>query len=184
MGEERIPRRLRVDLSRLEAAFDDTSWERSYYLDLETGKVVTVTDEIRWELDSIYEEATLEHVTGEEVDVTPVLRRLSLPEWEKEALCEANEVENGFGTRYISVPRSESRQAYGDMEEFTATVKNERLRARLRQAGGGRRPFRRFKDVLADDPRERERWFRFKDNRIRERMLAWLEDERIELIDE
>ena len=57
MSEGQITRRLKVDLSELEAAFDDTSWERSYYLDLETGKTVMVTDETRQQLERIYEEA-------------------------------------------------------------------------------------------------------------------------------
>ena len=184
MSEERIPRRLKVDLSELEAAFDDTSGERSYYLDLETGEIVMVTDEGRQELERIYEEAVPEETTDEEVDITPNLDRLSLPEWEKEALREANQVEEGFGTRYVSVPRGESSEAYGDMEEFIITVTNERLQARLRQATDGTRPFRRFKDVLAHYPIERDRWFRFKDNRVRERVLEWLEGEGIELVDE
>ena len=55
MSEERIPRRLRVDLSELEVAFDDASWERSYYLDLETGQVVWITQETHRQLESIYE---------------------------------------------------------------------------------------------------------------------------------
>ena len=61
---------------------------------------------------------------------------------------------------------------------------DERLQARLWPAIEGRRPFRCFKDVLADYSAEREWWFRFKDNRIRARMLEWLEDEGIELVGE
>ena len=184
MSEERIPRRLKVDLSELEVAFDDASWERSYYLDLETGKVLMVTEEIRQELERVYEEAMPEDRTDEEVDLTPILDRLQSPEWEKEALQEANEVEKGFGTRYISIPRSESSEAYGDMEEFITTVEDEHLVELLEVAINGKGAFRRFKDVLANYPAERERWFHFKDKRIRERMLEWLKDERIELIGE
>jgi hypothetical protein len=36
-------RRLAVDLSELEYAFEDASWEASRYLDLETGQVITIT---------------------------------------------------------------------------------------------------------------------------------------------
>ena len=39
----------------------------------------------------------------------------------------------------------------------------------------GRGAFRRFKDVLAAYPRERERWFAFHDARLRELVLRWLE---------
>jgi len=184
MSEGRFPRRLRVDLSELEVAFDDASWERSYYLDLETGKVLMVTEEFRQELERLHEEAIPGESIDEEANVTTVLDQLQLPDWEREALREANQVEEGFGTRYISIPRSESTESYGDMEEFITMVEDEHLVELLEVAINGKGAFRRFKDVLANYPAERERWFHFKDNRIRERMLEWLKDEGIELIGE
>jgi hypothetical protein len=39
------------------------------------------------------------------------------------------------------------------------------------------------KDVLAGYPAERERWFAFKAARVRQRVLAWLADEGIELVE-
>jgi len=68
------------------------------------------------------------------------------------------------------------------MEEFIATVADWRLRNRLERAIGGRGAFRYFRDVLADYPTERERWFAFKDARVRERVLDWLAEEGIEPI--
>lgn len=180
MSEEQITRRLRVDISELEVALDDASWERSYYLDLETGKIVMITNEIHQQLEEIYEEAASEETANEEVDITPILDRLSVPEWKKEALREANQVDMGYGMRYISVPHAKPSEGYSDLEDFILTVKSERLQDRLWQAIDGKRPFRRFKDVLAGYPKERERWFRFKDGRIRERVLEWLEGEGIE----
>jgi hypothetical protein len=47
-------RKLQVDLDELMFAFDNASWEMSYYLDLETGQVVTIFDETRRELERIY----------------------------------------------------------------------------------------------------------------------------------
>ena len=182
MSEEQITRRLEVDLSELEAAFDDASWERSYYLDLETGETVMVTDETPQQLEQIYEEAP-DGVADEEVDITSLLDQLTLPEWQKGALREANQVEEGFGVRYISVPRAETREAYHDMEEFITTVRNQRLQGRLWQAISGRRPFRRFKDVLTENATERERWFRFKDSLVRKRVLEWLEEKGIRPIE-
>ncbi len=44
----------------------------------------------------------------------------------------------------------------------------------------GRGAFRRFKDVLAEYPAERERWFGFHDERVRKAMREWLEDHDIE----
>ncbi len=184
MNKEQITRRLEVDLSELEIAFDDSSWEHSYYLDRETGEVVMVTDEISHQVEHIYEEDVPGDAADEEVNITTILERLSLPEWEKDALRKADQVEKGFGERYISVPRSESSDAYRDMEDFISTVRDQRLQARLWQAIEGRHPFRRFKDVLAYSAADQDRWFSFKDNRIRERVLEWLKEEGIQPVNE
>jgi len=62
------------------------------------------------------------------------------------------------------------------MEDFIATVEGERLAELLEVAIKGKGAFRRFKDVLLNYPEERERWFEFKDDRMRERALEWLDD--------
>lgn len=56
--EDAHPRRkLKVDLAELEFAFESASGEVAHYLDLETGQVIAIADEIRRELDAIYEAA-------------------------------------------------------------------------------------------------------------------------------
>jgi len=62
------------------------------------------------------------------------------------------------------------------MEDFIATVEDEHLAELLEVAINGRGAFRRFKDVLLRYPEERERWFRFKDERMQERACEWLEN--------
>jgi hypothetical protein len=69
---------------------------------------------------------------------------------------------------------------YGWMAEFSATVGDGRLRDRLETALEGRGAFRRFKHVLLDAPRERERWFAFRDARLREAVRGWLGEHGIE----
>ena len=63
------------------------------------------------------------------------------------------------------------------METFIATVKNRHLQDRLQRAISGQGAFPYFKDVLLDDPSERERWFQFKQAYLRERILDWLASE-------
>ena len=48
-------RLLKIDLSELELVFDSGSEMISYYLDLETGEIISVSDEERGSLESIYE---------------------------------------------------------------------------------------------------------------------------------
>jgi hypothetical protein len=174
-------KKLQVALGELAMAFEDATWERSYYLDLETGQVVWITQETRWELESVFEE-TYDPESGKSVDLTEVLQDYDLPDWQKEELLEANRVDRLYGSRYIAVPEADSHEGYGDMEDFILTVQDKRLQDHLWQAIQGRGAFRRFKDVLAGYYREEKRWYAFQDDRLQRRILDWLESEDIELI--
>jgi hypothetical protein len=90
------------------------------------------------------------------------------------------EIDADDSGRFVRVPRDESREGYEDMEEFVATVTDARARDLLERAISGRGAFRRFKDTLLEFPRERAAWFKFRDQRVRERLTHWLEDRSIE----
>ena len=92
-------------------------------------------------------------------------------------------MEEGLRGRYISIPGASSREGYDDMEDFIETVEDASLKEKLYIAINGRGAFRRFKDVLLGYPKVRERWLKFKDARVAERVLEWLESEGIELVD-
>ena len=137
-----------------------------------------VSDDTRCELEEIYQELD----NSEDLDharVREAIRQRDVPDWMREVLAKADRVERGFGTRYVRVPRVETYEAYRDMEHFILTVGDERLRERLSDAIDGRGAFGRFKRVLSAYDDERERWFAFKDARLRERIVAWLADEGI-----
>jgi hypothetical protein len=156
-------RKLKIDWMELEAAFQTSSGglvEMYHYLDLETGEVVMVTSEVTRYLEEPPDE--------------------DLADWMRHELQIAEQVEEGYGTRYIRIPEEDSHEGYRDMERFISTVRDDRLQDRLWRAIQGRGAFRYFKDVLADYPDERERWFAFKDRRIHERVADWLESEEIE----
>ncbi len=175
-------RKLKINLIDLESAFEhhDELMEISYFLDLETGEVVMTTEEERRLLDDIYEEYS-DPVTGE-VNWPTILSQLDIPDWQKDTLPLADKVEAGFGTRYIAIPQVESYEGYDEMVDFIQTVSNLQLQSRLERAISGKGAFRYFKDVLLDYPKERERWFRFQDERMHQRVLDWLEIKNIELI--
>jgi len=64
------------------------------------------------------------------------------------------------------------------------TVEDDHLSELLEVAINGKGAFRRFKDVLLNYPEERERWFQFKDDRMKERALEWLDDIDVTLVEE
>jgi hypothetical protein len=78
--------------------------------------------------------------------------------------------------RLMAIDPLPSSAEYGWMEEFVKTVAAADLRLRLDEALAGRGLFRRFKNVLAGYPAERERWFAFRDERVHEAAQEWLEE--------
>jgi len=82
----------------------------------------------------------------------------------------------------LAIPNAESHEGYQDMEDFIETVNEMNLKEKLNIAISGKGAFRRFKDVLNYYPKEKERWFKFKDEKIMERVNEWLDEEGIEII--
>jgi hypothetical protein len=181
-----MPRPIRVDLADLVEAFDEGSGEVSAYLDLESGAVIRITAEIQQELEAISADVPEESLEEEayRAAFAAALERRGPPAWMRELLWEADAVDGGLGTRFVPVPGADARAGYADMEAFIETVAGPRLRERLWGAIRGRGAFRRFKDVLARHPAELERWFAFRDGRVRQRALAWLAEEGIEPVEE
>lgn len=138
MGGKKL---LRVELSELCSAMENSSGEYAYYLDLETGEILFISD---------YLDDTEAEKLRDDVDENP--------------------------KRYKPIAKAQSYEGYHDMEDFIATAEDEHLAKLLEVAIEGKGAFRRFKDVLARYPEERERWFRFKDQRMRERAVEWLEE--------
>lgn len=135
-----------IDVQELCAAFEDSSDDHRYYLDLETGGITH--------------------------DFLEAAEREDLDEMVDEASKE----------RYRYLPIAESQVGYEDMKEYIETVKGANLKEKLSIAISGGGAFRRFKDVLNSYPKERERWFKFKDEKVKERVNEWLEEEGIEII--
>lgn len=75
----------------------------------------------------------------------------------------------------MSTPEKPRRQLRIDLADLELAVEAASLE--LGRAIRGRGAFGRFRDVLAESPQERERWFECKRQRVRERIAEWLEDE-------
>ena len=157
-------KKLPVDIGEIAGMIDSEFHEDGYYLDLQTGKVVIVPSEL------LYREF-------EDADDP-----LDLPEWEKELVPLAKEVQAG-SDRYKPLPEADSRESYHDMELFTGTVDDPSLRERLEDALDGRGAFSRFRRVLDHHDVERERWYKFKDEAMARRVRDWLRDLDIEPLD-
>ena len=85
-------------------------------------------------------------------------------------------------SRFLRVEPRSSREAWGDMAEFVETVGDRALRQRLADAIEGEGAFGRFKRVLESAPAERERWFEWEAERLREEALVWLSGQGIVVV--
>jgi hypothetical protein len=83
-------------------------------------------------------------------------------------------------TRYIAIEPLASHEAFGWMEQFAADVEDGELQRLLRRALVRHRPFRGFKDVLAEYPAERQAWFQFEEERQLQAARDWLASEGVE----
>ena len=131
---------LRISLDELCDVMENSSFENEYYLDLETGEILFISEYM-------------------DIEETEKLR---------------DRIEEEFD-RYEQIPKVESHEGYENMQDFIVTVENEHLSELLEVAINGKGAFRRFKDVLLNYPEERKRWFQFKDGRMQERALEWLD---------
>lgn len=83
--------------------------------------------------------------------------------------------------RFIPIPVQDSRESYRDMVAFTETVEDKDLQEKLWIALDGKGCFRRFKNVLLNYLDERKKWFEFKEERLEQRVLDWLEENELEI---
>ena len=123
-------------------------------------------EELRWAFDDHVREYAwvLDTESGE---VLQLMEDAELP-------LPLEEIEADETGRFLEIEADDSAEAYRDMQLFTATVTDSRLRDLLDVAIAGKGAFRRFKDVLGGAPEERQRWFRFQEERVYSRIRAWL----------
>lgn len=81
--------------------------------------------------------------------------------------------------RWLFIEPIESSEAFRVMEDFVDQCGDGRLARALGQALQQRKPFRRFKDVLAAHPAQREAWFAFERQAMQAIALRWCEEHEI-----
>ena len=175
-------RQLKIKLMDLYDAFETQSVEVLHYLDIETGEVLMVTGEDRFAAEAFFEQPEGEGPSFE-ADLERWLAEADLPDWQKQRARQAVQVERGHGSRYEPFPDQDTHEDYRDMERFTDSVTDTHVEELLRVAITDRGAFRRFREVLARYPKERDRWFAYKDGRNRQRAMDWLDELEIELVE-
>lgn len=163
-----------INMTELSAAFERPEGTEAY-LDKETGEIVYLSEDEEWAYRS-FEDDDDGPEEGRRERLIAWLPTSDVPEWEHDLVVKYHDFRTRPARRFVDIPRHESSDGYRLMCDFFGTVEDERLRELLAVALDGRGAFRRFKDVLAGYPEERERWFEFRDAAQDEDIEDWLHD--------
>jgi len=85
------------------------------------------------------------------------------------------EEENDYNSdRYISLPKWGSKDGYRLMEKFAVNLKSPLIRQELSNALNRKKGvFRAYRDVLSQYPESEKQWFAFKEQEMKDEVLAW-----------
>jgi phosphoribosylpyrophosphate synthetase len=152
-----------MKLKKLKVDIDEIGWymetqdrfDTEVFLDLETGEIVAVDLELLDRVDN-----------GEPFE--------ELTEWSKEEIKQCEEILFSDTERYVCIPTIDSYEVYRWMQEFANSVNDVLLKEKLAIALDGKGAFRRFKNVLDNYPEYREKWFKFKREKLNKEIVEWL----------
>jgi len=167
--------KFKVNFDEIQKAMEDTVRDSfDYFLDLETGEVIALSEEVLSEVQSSLYEGDYDEledgIESIEFDKEP-----DLPYWMEDELELAMEVLLDEDGQYLRIPERKSAEAHKVMTEFIETVTDPVLKEELATALNGKGAFRRFKDVLLDYPKERKRWHGYNAKAMKKVITEWLE---------
>lgn len=183
---------IKISYSDLEEAFLLVSYDRHYWLDKQTGRVLSYCSEAAEALEEGDLSDLPEWMDADVSDAREVLRQRpeASGQWSVADPLETGSSsieEPGHNTgacesnRYVRIEQIPSNEAFQFMSDFTGDVADSRIRDVLQRALRGNRPFRRFKDALSGFPNERERWFQYESRRRRDYIEDWAREEGVEI---
>ncbi len=146
-----------IKLSELIKALEFDFEESVTRVDLQNGCVVTVDRTVLSAAEEGDEEALKE-----------------LPEWEKKEVEIARAMAEDTGKRFVSAPGKFDFHEYSQMERFIRTVEDAEIAEQLWRAIKGKGAFRYFKDT-ASRLGLLDRWFRYRDDAMKEFVIGWAE---------
>jgi hypothetical protein len=168
-----------VNFGDIQKAMEDVARNSfDYYFDRETGEVIPFSEEILAQGKALLYESDADEIDDDieyiEFDEVP-----ELPEWMEDEIELGIEILLDKSDRYIRIPERTASLAYQSMAEFIETVSDPDLKEKLSAALNGKGAFRKFKDVLIDDPKERKRWHGFNAKAMKKEITEWLKSQGI-----
>jgi hypothetical protein len=146
-----------VNLGAIIEALEMASDSMSSYLDVETGEVHSITEE--------------EFALAED----PLTAIEDLPEWQRETVELARNIQQHEGKRYLALPEKFDVHEWAIMDRFSESLREARLRNDLHGAIRGAGAFRLFKRLLTEYNLW-DAWNRFREVELRQIAMQWCEE--------
>jgi hypothetical protein len=171
-------RKLNIDFDEVQKAMEDTVRDAfDYFLDVETGEVLILSEDIlnraRLLLSRDFDEDM------EDFEEVVFDREIDIPSWMEDEIELALDIFMG-GDHYVRVPERAARNVYAAMNEFINQLEDARLGKELRQMLSGEGTFRRFKNALEPYPKLRKYWYGYNAKIARKEIMEWLRSLSIE----
>jgi len=165
---------LKVNYDEIQKAMEDITRDTfDYFLDTQTGEVITFSEEILNELKNLLYDEDYEKM-ADEIEYIEFDQEPEVPDWMFDEADLALEILLDSASRYLRIPERNSDTAFTVMKEFAQTVQNPALQKELINALNGRGAFRRFKDILMGYPKERKRWHGYNAKASHTEIDTWL----------
>jgi len=165
---------LKVNFDDIQKAMEDVSRDMfDYFFDVETGQVISFSEEIMREITSRLYDNDFEDI-GEGIEYIEFDEEPDLPDWMLDEVELVLEVLLNREVRYVHIPERRTSDAYQSMVDFIGKIENPVLKEELSNALNGKGAFRKFKDVLVNYPKERKLWHGYNTKTIKREIRAWL----------
>ncbi|RJQ41497.1 MAG: hypothetical protein C4550_01670 [Nitrospiraceae bacterium] len=158
---------LKIDFNEIQKAMEDVSRDAfDYFLDIETGSVVTISvDALERVKGSLYK--------GDELIDESSLEAYDMPEWIEDEVELAIRIFSEK-QRYVRIPERESKEVYALMKKFTEGIDELRPHDELSDALNSHDSFSRFKKTLSIFPEYKKKWFALNAGAMRKTITEWL----------
>ncbi|OGW40486.1 MAG: hypothetical protein A2Y97_10235 [Nitrospirae bacterium RBG_13_39_12] len=166
--------RYKVNFDEIQKAMEDVSRDTfDYFLDIETGEVMALSDEILGEIKSRLYDSDSDEI-GDDIEYIEYDEEPEIPDWMEDELEMALEILLNENGRYIRIPERKPSRAYKTMADFIDTLEESVLREKLSGVLNGKGAFKRFKKVLIDYPKERKKWHGYNAKAVKNEIIEWM----------
>lgn len=173
-------RKLIIDLDEVQKAMEDTARDAfDYFLDVETGEVLILSEDILNRAELLLSRDFDEDM--EDYEEVVFDREIDIPSWMEDEIELALDIFL-HGDNYVRIPERAPRSVYASMGEFIEKLEDPQLSRDLRQILTGQGSFRRFKDALEPYPKLRKLWYGYNAKTAKKEITEWLRSLSIEPI--